>query len=63
MIDIPLGKALVVEESINCEGCLLAGLDKKCMDQKNVFLCDTYNRTDEKWVIYKLVDYPAKGEK
>jgi hypothetical protein len=61
MIEIPLGKALVpVDSKVDCERCDFMGLDKYCLYPDTVY--EGSHRKDGKNVIFKLVDYPAKGE-
>jgi hypothetical protein len=69
MIDIPLGKALVAEECVGyeiCVGCYFQKNMKKKGYEKaaavcNGMRCNAADRKDGKDVIFKLVDYPAKG--
>ncbi|MDR0476218.1 MAG: hypothetical protein LBH43_21450 [Treponema sp.] len=63
MIDIPLGKALVpveidLQES-SCPACYFYQI-RNCYKKT---LCGQKNREDGKNVIFRLVDYPEKGEK
>jgi hypothetical protein len=70
VIDLPIGKALVVEEKNkdkSCEGCDLAGYCKTDERIGEVFVyellaCFQEDRKDGKSVRFKLVDYPP-GEK
>jgi hypothetical protein len=57
MIDIPLGKALIVEKGLLCKNCCF--YEGLCDDNSK---CSRDDRKDGKDVIYKLVDYPAKEE-
>ena len=59
MIDIPLGKALVAEESRHykqCKDCIFHKLHMLC----NSFTCTSTRREDGKNVIFKLVDLPGE---
>ena len=60
MIDIPLGKALVPVESDICNECLFwrGDCDKsylcRCVN------CESFDRKDDKNVIFRLVDWPGE---
>jgi hypothetical protein len=65
MIDIPIGKALVPVEaelsSGNCNTCDMSNRYKKSYCRS--VCCARHEREDGKYVVFKLVDWPAKEEK
>ena len=62
MIHISLGKALVPIERNGKYRCADCVLYRKGCDAP-ILRCVKQERGDKKDVIFKLVDYPAKGEK
>ena len=69
MLDIPIGKALVPEIDCSykiCDGCFFEDSMKEWDYDKYLSVCKTLacnaeNRKDGKNVIFKLIDYPVKG--
>jgi hypothetical protein len=66
MVDIPLGKAIAPVEvskptAGSCHECFYSIATNNCRTSN--IACHSWQRKDGKNVVFKLLDYPAKGEK
>ena len=68
MIDIPVGKALIAVEANKdnpCLGCVFTDPNGCTVVNGDVteryIMCESWQRCDDRNVIFKLVDWPGEG--